>query len=164
MPHTIIVIIQKMRLKINKTNRGQIDLGNDEIQDGPGPVLHQPLSLAFFRKNSQNGQNMNGIPVSRSRKTENAPTWRSPSPLFGGCFRALFWPTVSTFSIHSSYRSIHTHQLRLWQWMFLPPFLCHTTLTSLSNSHSTKQRPKQINNKSNVCYNWGCINEVWWCR
>jgi len=94
MAHTIIVIIQKMRLKINKTNRGQIDLGNDEIQDGPGPVLHQPLSLAFFRKNSQNGQNMNGIPVSRSRKTENAPTWRSPSPLFGGCFRALFWPIL----------------------------------------------------------------------
>jgi len=35
---------------------------------------------------------MNGIPVSRSQKTENAPTWRSPSPLFGGCFLAHFWP------------------------------------------------------------------------
>jgi len=33
---------------------------------------------------------MNGIPVSRSRKTENAPTWRSPSPFFGGCFSGLF--------------------------------------------------------------------------
>jgi len=33
---------------------------------------------------------MNGIPVCLERKTENAPTWRSPSPLFGGGFRALF--------------------------------------------------------------------------
>jgi len=25
---------------------------------------------------------MNGIPVCLDRKTENAPTWRSPNPLF----------------------------------------------------------------------------------
>jgi len=55
-----------------------------------GVVLHQPLNLSIFRKKAKNGQNMNGIPVCRSRKTENAPTWRSPSPLFGGLFLAVF--------------------------------------------------------------------------
>jgi len=35
---------------------------------------------------------MNGIPVSPGQKTENAPTWRSPSPLFGGLFLAYFGP------------------------------------------------------------------------
>jgi len=29
---------------------------------------------------------MNGPPVCPGQKTENAPTWRSPSPLFGGYF------------------------------------------------------------------------------
>jgi len=33
---------------------------------------------------------MNGPPVCPGRKTENAPTWRSPSPLFGGLFLAYF--------------------------------------------------------------------------
>jgi len=41
---------------------------------------------------------MNGIPVSRSRKTENAPTWWSPSPLFGGCFSGYFSPFCCTTS------------------------------------------------------------------
>jgi len=34
---------------------------------------------------------MNGIPVSPERKTENAPTWRSPRPLFWGSFFGYFW-------------------------------------------------------------------------
>jgi len=38
---------------------------------------------------------MNGPPVCRTRKTENAPTWRSPSPFFGGCFWRLF-PLIYT--------------------------------------------------------------------
>jgi len=58
----------------------------------PGVVLHQPLNCADFRKNDENGQNMNGIPVSPERKMENAPTWRPPNPVFGtpfwGCFSA----------------------------------------------------------------------------
>jgi len=33
---------------------------------------------------------MNGPPVCPGRKTENAPTWRSPSPLFGGLFSTYF--------------------------------------------------------------------------
>jgi len=33
---------------------------------------------------------MNGPPVCPSRKTENAPTWRSPRPLFWGSFLAHF--------------------------------------------------------------------------
>jgi len=33
---------------------------------------------------------MNGIPVSPERKTENAPTWRSPNPDFGTPFWGIF--------------------------------------------------------------------------
>jgi len=33
---------------------------------------------------------MNGIPVSPGQKTENAPTWRSPSPEFQALFLAFF--------------------------------------------------------------------------
>jgi len=55
-----------------------------------GVILHQPLNLSIFRKNTKNSQNMNGIPVCLGQKTENAPTWRSPSPLFWGLFLAYF--------------------------------------------------------------------------
>jgi len=41
-----------------------------------GVVLHQPLNLQIFLKNRKNGQKMNGISVSRSPKTQNAPTWQ----------------------------------------------------------------------------------------
>jgi len=58
----------------------------------PGVVLHQPLSLHFFRKNGQKQQKMNGPPVCPAPKTENAPTWRSPSPFFRACFWAHFLP------------------------------------------------------------------------
>jgi len=126
-----------MILKTYKINVGQIGLGNDEIQDGPGPVLHQPLSLPFFRKNSKNGQNMNGIPVSRSRKTENAPTWRSPRPLFWACFRALFWPILLQFPPHSNYQSIHRPHLTPGQWMSLLNILCCIPITPLLNLTST---------------------------
>jgi len=55
-----------------------------------GVILHQPLNLSIFRKNTKNSQNMNGIPVCLGPKTENAPTWRSPRPLFWGSFLAYF--------------------------------------------------------------------------
>jgi len=75
-------------------------------------VLHQPLSLTFFRKNAKKRQNMNGIPVSRTPKTENAPTWRSPRPLFGGRFLAIFWPfLLLLFDLSST--STHTRQLEI---------------------------------------------------
>jgi len=47
---------------------------------------------------------MNGIPVCRSRKTENAPTWRPPRPLFWGSFLAYFT------GISAPPDSISTHQ------------------------------------------------------
>jgi len=56
----------------------------------PGVILHQPLSLHFFRKNGQKQQKMNGPPVCPGRKTENAPTWRPRSPVFGTPFLAHF--------------------------------------------------------------------------
>jgi len=69
---------------------GGRQIGEDEKQGRPAPVLHQPLNLQKKRKNGKKGQNMNGVPVCPGQKTENAPTWRSPSPLFGGCFLAFF--------------------------------------------------------------------------
>jgi len=68
----------------------EVALGTRSFLGQTGVVLHQPLNLSIFRKKSKNGQNMNGIPVCRSRKTENAPTWRSPRPLFWGSFLAYF--------------------------------------------------------------------------
>jgi len=55
-----------------------------------GVILHQPLNCSIFWKNVENRQNMNGIPVSPGQKTENAPTWRSPSPEFQALFLAFF--------------------------------------------------------------------------
>jgi len=62
-----------------------------------GVVLHQPLSLAFFWKNTKKAQNMNGIPVCLAWKTENAPTWRPQNPKFQALFLAyfsMFWCQV----------------------------------------------------------------------
>jgi len=85
----------------------------------PGVVLHQPLNCADFRKNDENGQNMNGIPVSPERKMENAPTWRPPNPVFGtpfwGCFSANLLPS-----------SPINHVLSLL-FLFLPTIKSHTT-------------------------------------
>jgi len=47
-----------------------------EKQPEAGVVLHQPLNRAIFRIFGKKGQKMNGISVSRSRKTQNAPTWQ----------------------------------------------------------------------------------------
>jgi len=54
-----------------------------------GVILHQPLNLSIFRKNTKNGRKMNGIPVSPCQKSENAPTWRPRKHNF----RARFLPT-----------------------------------------------------------------------
>jgi len=59
-----------------------------------GVVLHQPLNCSIFWKNSVFRQKMNGIPVCLAPKTENAPTWRSGSPLFWTPFLALFHPVL----------------------------------------------------------------------
>jgi len=53
------------------------------IQTRARAVLHQPLKRTILRKNSVFGQNMNGVPVCLSRKTENAPTQRPQNGLFG---------------------------------------------------------------------------------
>jgi len=68
-------------------------------------VLHQPLSLSIFRKKAKNGLKMNGVSVCLGQKTENAPTWRSPSPLFGGCFLVIFTPLFAplTHQIYTAY-------------------------------------------------------------
>jgi len=55
-----------------------------------GVILHQPLSLSILRKKRKNGQKMNGIPVSPSQKTENAPTWRPRCHENQASFWALF--------------------------------------------------------------------------
>jgi len=56
----------------------------------PGVILHQPLSLQIFVKNSENRQIMNGPAVYPRQKTENAPTWRPRKHFFGGYFSAYF--------------------------------------------------------------------------
>jgi len=66
------------------------EAGSDQVEDGV--VLHQPLNLPIFRKNTDFGRKMNGPPVCPAPKTENAPTWRSGSPLFWTPFLALFAP------------------------------------------------------------------------
>jgi len=63
----------------------------DEKQGIPGPVLHQPLKLSIFWKKREKRQKMNGPAVCPGQKTENAPTWRSPRPLFWGPFLVYFW-------------------------------------------------------------------------
>jgi len=68
-----------------------------------GVVLHQPLSLTFFRKKRKKAQNMNGIPVSPGRKMENAPTWRPGSPFFGTRFSPYFRPFSSHFNPTTNY-------------------------------------------------------------
>jgi len=50
--------------------------GSREKAAEAGVVLHQPLNLRIFLDFAKNGQNLNGIPVCRSRKTQNAPTWQ----------------------------------------------------------------------------------------
>jgi len=73
-------------------------------------VLHQPLSLTFFRKNAKKRQKLNGIPVCLSQKMENAPTWRPPNPLFRGAFLAIFWPfLLHIFNLSSP--STYTKQI-----------------------------------------------------
>jgi len=42
---------------------------------------------------------MNGIPVCLAPKTENAPTWRSPSPFFRAYFLAIFDLNFCTFVV-----------------------------------------------------------------
>jgi len=77
-------------------------IGEDEKQGIPGPVLHQPLSCSIFWKKGVFCQKMNGPPVCPARKTENAPTWRSPSPVFwtpkSGFFGYFLSPSASYFS------------------------------------------------------------------
>jgi len=51
-----------------------------------GVILHQPLNLQIFRKNSVFGRKMNGPPVYPGEKTENAPTWRPRKHNFGDPF------------------------------------------------------------------------------
>jgi len=51
---------------------------------GDGVVLHQPLKRQILVKNGDFRQNMNGIPVSLFRKTENAPTQGPPKRYFWG--------------------------------------------------------------------------------
>jgi len=58
---------------------------------------------------------MNGPAVCLGQKTENAPTWRSPSPLFGGLFLVLFHPILSTI-------------------LYQPPILLFYILTSIINN------------------------------
>jgi len=55
-----------------------------------GVILHQPLNLHIFWKNGDFRLKMNGPPVCPAPKTENAPTWRSGSPLFWTRFLAIF--------------------------------------------------------------------------
>jgi len=59
----------------------------------PGVILHQPLSLQIFVKNSENRQKMNGPAVYPRQKTENAPTWRPRKHFFG----PHFWPDFAPF-------------------------------------------------------------------
>jgi len=73
-----------------------------------GVILHQPLNLSIFRKNAKNSQNMNGIPVCLRPKTENAPTWRSPRPLFWVPFWPVFWHFLLRFYFQSNI-SIHPY-------------------------------------------------------
>jgi len=56
---------------------------------------------------------MNGIPVSPERKTENAPTWRSPNPLFW----TWFWPYFLLISGILSSHSSHTHHKPTSVWL-----------------------------------------------
>jgi len=62
---------------------------------------------------------MNGIPVSPGRKMENAPTWRSPNPLFGTHFRPLFWPNFPVSDPKS------------WPYVLHPLISLHITHTNL---------------------------------
>jgi len=111
-------------------------LGEDEKQGIPGPVLHQPLSLPFFRKKRKKRENMNGIPVSRSRKTENAPTWRSPSPFFGGLFSVYFSHFCSNFPPTTENIFIFIMQPDL-----TPIYAIHTNIHStLTPSHKPRKR------------------------
>jgi len=70
------------------------DTGPIILGQQTGVILHQPLSLQIFRKNTKNGQKMNGIPVSPGEKTENAPTWRPRCHEI----RTYFWPNFMSFS------------------------------------------------------------------
>jgi len=82
-----IEMLQHMR---GYTSRSELGGGVLILDWQIGVILHQPLNLSIFRKKAKNGQNMNGIPVCLGRKTENAPTWRPPSPLFWGLFSTYF--------------------------------------------------------------------------
>jgi len=70
----------------NKSPRPQGQPGSPQSL---GVILHQPLNLQNFRKNSVFWQIMNGIPVCLFRKTENAPTWRPRKHFFGPLFLGL---------------------------------------------------------------------------
>jgi len=72
-----------------------------------GVVLHQPLNCSVFWKKAKKRQNMNGIPVCLGPKTENAPTWRSPRPLFWGSFLVIFQPR---HTVSRSYSAAIPHQ------------------------------------------------------
>jgi len=65
-----------------------------QYQGPPGPqdfgvILHQPLNLSIFRKNSVFSEKMNGPPVCLAQKSENAPTWRPRKHFFGPLFLGL---------------------------------------------------------------------------
>jgi len=67
-----------------------VGVGEIPVLVAEGVVLHQPLKRPILVKNSDFRQNMNGIPVSLFRKTENAPTQRPQNGLFGTLDWALF--------------------------------------------------------------------------
>jgi len=68
-----------------------------------GVILHQPLSLSIFRKNSVFGRKMNGPPVCPGQNLQNAPTWRVRKHNF----RPLFWGYF--LHISASYSAPYPH-------------------------------------------------------
>jgi len=60
-----------------------------------GIILHQPLIRRIFVNFGKKGQKMNGISVSRSRKTQNAPTWQVEKQAWERAFSAHFYRSDS---------------------------------------------------------------------
>jgi len=63
---------------------------------------------------------MNGIPVCLGRKTENAPTWRPRSPVFGTRFLAIFQAFLdSRFTPLLYFTPIPTHRTTVLNFVLI---------------------------------------------
>jgi len=76
---------------------------------------------------------MNGVSVCPARFLQNAPTWRSPNPVFGGLFWGVFARIfLPLYNLTASYSTTPIHQLLIYYSPIVTQII-HTLFTGILN-------------------------------